>query len=73
MIKKKKNNVENLKKGDKIKIKFGGSYYRVKVLGNNHDSRKIYVKFIDLNVMWRNKEIISYSGYHLADFDLLNN
>ena len=66
----KRNSLQGLQKGDKIKIEYSG-VTRAKVISNNLE-KEVLLLSVGLFGCW-GKHIKHYSDYNLRHFELLNN
>ena len=67
--------LEELKKGDRIKIEFGWSTEKAKVLNNDPENERIYLA-VNLTPMdWLfgyHNIILEYNSHNLRNFNLIN-
>lgn len=68
--------LEELKKGDRINIEFGGVTAKAKVLNNDPENKRIYlaVKLTPMDwLIGYNNIVVDYDSHNFYNFNLINN
>lgn len=68
--------IEELKRGDSIKIHYADKIYHAKVLNNEPENSKIYLsigyKLFGIFIESVGEHIVRYNGYEFAHYSLIN-
>lgn len=68
--------LEELKKGDRINIEFGGTTEKARVINNDPEKQRIYlaVKLTPMDWLFGNHKLVfDYDSHNFYNFNLINN